>query len=495
MAKWLPLSPDRLFSQPDQQRFLADRRLRFCRQCRLRFTVEVYATPPVYACPGCQGRGVRVYDRMTIIAGRRFGKTKFGSIAMLEELCIPNTIAWACAPTNPKLHRYILPAFQQIIPEDWVLNWDGELLDLRLTNGSLLHLQTLDEPDQGRGQGIDVLWIDEVAELTLKHWEVISPSLGDRRGLAFFTTSPRGYDWTWDTFYRPAEEGTQGYWALKAKTSQNPKFQDEDGRAFLERERTRLSPAMYRQEYEADFVTFTGAIYGEHIHQSHVLRSEDQIRRLVPSWPDLSAYPSIVGIDTGADHPFGASKIISTEHGLICVGDYLERSKSFIEHASALKRLAFSNGTTMVKWAINKNEKQPMIELVQHGITCQPAQNDQVAGIERVKSWLFNNQLYFYEPLCRRTVQQMTAYRWDENYSPKDGQARKEKVYKVNDELPDCVRYALMTWPALPVPIIEVKPRDISNHSEEAQAAIHRMRRIEKELKDSDSELAEDFWL
>ena len=164
-----------------QQRFLSDRRLRLCKTCRIGFEVAVFADPPVYVCPTCKDKGIRVYDRMSIFAGRRFGKTKFGSIAMVEELCVPGTVAWACAPTNPKLHRYILPAFQQLIPEDWVAGWDGELLDLRLKNGSLLHLQTLDDPDQGRGQGIDVLWIDEIAELTRKHWEVISPSLGDKR--------------------------------------------------------------------------------------------------------------------------------------------------------------------------------------------------------------------------------------------------------------------------------------------------------------------------
>mgnify|MGYP001610156716 CR=1 FL=1 len=421
---------------------------------------------------------------MSIFAGRRFGKTKFGSIAMVEELCVPGTVAWACAPTNPKLHRYILPAFQQLIPEDWVAGWDGELLDLRLKNGSLLHLQTLDDPDQGRGQGIDVLWIDEIAELTRKHWEVISPSLGDKRGLAFFTTSPRGFDWTHKDFHIPAITGTPGYWTLRSKTSENPKFQDEEGRAFLARERERLSPEMYRQEYEGDFVTFEGAVYGESLREHHVLRTLEHIRQIIPEWPNLSQYQVIVGIDTGADHPFGGVKLISTEKGLVIVGEYLERHKSFIEHANALKRLASSSTAW---YAINKNERQGMIELAQHGVYCKAAQNDIVAGVERVKSWLYAKQLYIVAATCPKTLAQMTSYRWAENYSPKDGSVKgKEKVFKLDDELPDCLRYACMVWPQLPEPIVETDiPRDISNLSPNMQHDIQRLRRINK--RDSDS--------
>jgi hypothetical protein len=338
-----------------------------------------------------------------------------------------------------------------------------------------------------------VLWIDEVSELSLKHWEVISPSLGDRYGLALFTTSPRGYDWVYDELYHPAEDNVPGYWGITAHTEDNPKFQDEEGRAFLAREKARLSPEMYRQEYLAELVTFTGAIYGEALKESHVLHTSDEIKALIPSWPSLEGLQVIVGLDTGADHPFGASKLVSTEKGLVVVGEYLERHKSFIEHASALKRLAAS---TTTRWAINKNERQPMLELAQHGIYCQGANNDQVSGIERVKSWLYAHQLYFYAPNCPRTIQQMKSYRWDENYSARDGQARKEKVFKKNDELPDCLRYAVMSWPTLPVAKKpEEEMRDISKLPPDMRHTIERMRRIDGESKLKKNDVVGDFFL
>lgn len=428
---------------------------------------------------------------MTIIAGRRWGKSRAGSIAGADEAMIPNSIGWACAPTNDKLHRYVIPAFEQLIPKDFVADWSIEHKDLLLKNGSLIHFQTLEDPDQGRGQGLDWLWIDEVCELTPMHWEVIRPSLAGNT-VAFFTTTPRGYDWVYHELYRKAIEGVPGFWACKTRTidSANPRISKE----FLEREKATMSDTMYRQEYEADFVIFEGAVYGGLV-DSHILRSDDEIKNIIPEWPAIDSWrDTLIGIDTGADHPFGAVKMVSTEKGMVVVGEYLERHRPFIQHAAELKRLA---GRSNVRWAINKNERQQILELAQHGIYCQRAHNDQMAGTERVKSWLQSNQLWFIERLVPRTIDQMKAYRYNQNFSDKTGEKRiKERVFKLNDELPDCIRYALMTWPALPKEHRSDPnaPRDLTKLPDEMRGSIERLRRIEGRDPSDKLTVVGDFW-
>jgi hypothetical protein len=464
--------------------FLDAKNERLCRKCDKLYT----CIPPQVLCPYCSEKGTRQFDRLTIIAGRRFGKTKIGSIAGAQEASIPNSVGWACAPSDPKLMRYVIPAFQELIPKSWVQSWNAEYKDLRLKNGALIHFQTLEDPDQGRGQGLDWLYIDEVCELTKRHWEVIRPSLaGDT--VAFFTTSPQGYDWVYEELFHPAEEGLPGYWACHAKTSEsaNPKVSAD----FLAREKAQMSDTMFRQEYEADFVIFTGAVYGTQLEEQ-IVRSDDVIKRMIPEWPQIAPWrPVIVGIDTGADHPFGALKLVSTEKGLVVVGEYLDRDKTFVQHANAIRHLAYS---PTAKFAINKNERQPMLELAQHGIICQASENDIVAGTERVKSWLQAKQLWFVEAACPNTFKQMRAYRWAKNEG-KDNQKRKEKVFKLNDELPDCLRYALMTWPVLPQPVVLTdQPRDISNLPEKMQQDIQRMRKVEKVEKLKPQEVTGDFW-
>jgi Terminase large subunit, T4likevirus-type, N-terminal len=490
MAKWIQLPSEPLFYQKDQYEFLEIRKRRICRNGHGPYTVSTDAQ--IYDCPTCHVKGIREWDRLLIIAGRRWGKSKAGSIALVDEACIPNSIVWACAPTNPKLHRYVIPAIQQLIPEDWVEDWNSEFKDLRLKNGSLIHFQTLEDPDQGRGQGLDALWIDEVCELSKAHWDVIRPSLaGDT--VAFFTTSPRSYDWVYTELYKPAAEGVPGHWACHAPTSSsaNPRVNPE----FLARERTQMSDLMYKQEYEADFVTFQGAIYGGSI-DPQILDTDEEIRKIIPEWDGSASSIEgwrqvLIGIDTGADHPFGAVKLLSTERGMVVVGEYLERNKAFVQHANSLKRLAWPANP---KWAINKNEKQQSLELAQHGIYCQKAENEQIAGIERVKTWLQCKQLWFIKRLCPNTIRQMTSYRWSDSEAT-DGSLRKEKVYKLEDELPDCIRYALMTWPTLPTapPEQETPPRDLSAFSGEIQASIQRLRRIEGR-KPSKQDVVNDFW-
>lgn len=485
--KWIEQASEPLTFQQNQMDFLDAHKRRYCKQCK-----KEYQSPPHIKCPLCGEKGIRVFEFLTMIAGRRFGKTRFGSIAAAEEASIPNTVGWACAPTNPKLHRYVIPAFQKIIPSEWVRDYNSEFQDLRLKNGSLIHFQTLEDPDQGRGQGLDWLWIDEVCELTKDHWDVIRPSLGDRQGVAFFTTSPRSFDWVYEEFYQPAEHQTPGYWVLHAKSSESPVFQTPEGSAFLQREKLRMSDTMYRQEYEADFVVYTGSVYGSAL-DTQILRTEDDIRKIIPEW-NHGEYDRwrqvLVGIDTGADHPFGAVKIVSSEAGLVVIGEYLERHRSFIEHAQSIKRLA---GSKTAKYAINRNERQGMIELAQHGIICSGAENDVVAGVERVKSWLHAKQLFFYEPGCPRTVKEMKSYRWADDKT-KAGEVRKERVFKKDDELPDCLRYALQTWPQLPKPRKEDSMRKIDNLPEEMQATIRRNRRLEEPKKLDDFDVVGDFY-
>lgn len=480
----LPCEPLRY--QPVQMAFLEAIRERQCKQCRNLYQ----ALNGVNVCPTCHTLGIRRNDRLTIIAGRRFGKSKIGSIAGTEEATIPQTKGWACAPTNPKLHRYVIPAFQELIPNEWVKDYNSEHQDLWLKNDSLIHFQTLEHPDQGRGQGLDWLWIDEVCELSLKHWEVIRPSLaGDT--VAFFTTSPRSYDWVYDELYVPALQNMPGYWAAVARTSEsaNPRINE----AFLAREKAQMSDTMYRQEYEADFVNFTGSVYGGLLREQ-ILHDDDAIRKLIPEWPNLDKWRQVlVGIDTGADHPFGAVKLVATEFGLVVVGEYLERDKVFAQHCYNLKSLAASPTT---RWGINKNERQPMLELAQHGIYCQKAENEIVAGTERVKSWLQAKQLWFVASHCPRTLNQMHAYRWADN-SMTDGSKRdKEKVFKLNDELPDCLRYAVMTWPMLPKAHVEPAnaPRDISKLPPEMRATIEKMRRVEGREPDQKQSVVMDFY-
>jgi hypothetical protein len=79
------------------------------------------------------------------------------------------------------------------------------------------------------------------------------------------------------------------------------------------------------------------------------------------------------------------------------------------------------------------------------------AENRHDVGIQRTQSWLVTKKLKIAHT-AKRTRDQMLAYRYGKN-TLSDGQKRdKEAVFKLKDELPDAVRYALMAFPELPDP-------------------------------------------
>jgi hypothetical protein len=192
---------------------------------------------------------------------------------------------------------------------------------------------------------------------------------------------------------------------------------------------------------------------------------------------------SIVGLDPGADHPFAGVLLVQGDKGLVAVGEHLARDQSALLHKHALYRMCAvdnpSNPFSPVSWAIDRSQKQWAIELAQQPlpIYATAAENNVIAGIERTKSWFHTRQLWIIIARCPRLTEQLRGYKW----AQKDGtdEYKREAVVKKADDLPDALRYALMTWPELPVADEAPTGRDLSGFSDEQRWAMQRLERIE----------------
>jgi hypothetical protein len=409
-----------------------------------------------FVCAKCRAEHVnnltapRLFHRLSIFAGRRGGKSLVGALGAREEMCVPNTLGWVCGPTFKILEDATMPTLLRLIPPDWVKAWKEDNLTLTLTNGSQVAFRSLDDPERGRGQGPHWAWFDETTRMVERAWDVFRPSLSENAGIAMFTMSPAGYDWCYDRLWKPAKlQQKPGFWVIKYKTLDNPVFKDPELIKEIEEARTTMSPEFFAQEYEAEFVNFTGAIYGQQV-DAQVVGDREAMKAFIPEWPNINPDRSvIVGLDSGADHPFGAVLIVVTEHGLIVVDEYLERGQAYSVHLEAIMRKFGTRRFQNVRWTANRNDAQVRLEFGLRGVGVMQAENDHQIGIQRVKSWLHTRQMYF-AYTAPKTAEQMRAYRWADNYGS-DGQKRvKEDVFKKFDELPDCIRYAVMAWPELP---------------------------------------------
>lgn len=441
----------------------------------------------------------RAYTRLALFAGRRGGKTLIGGLAVASEAGRRGgQTIWVTTGSYPKLHDYVIPAVKKYLPRSWLAKPFSEShYEWTLKNETIIQARSLDDVNRGRGPGLDLLWIDEARDVAQVAWKTLVPALVDKRGAAIITTTPSGFDWCYESFWQPAADLTPGYWACKYKSSENPSIDSDE----LEAARRDMDPLFYLQEFEAEFVSFTGAIYGD-VLGKQILESDDAVRRFIPEWPrvDLSR-PVLVGIDPGADHPFAGCAIVSTEKGLLVVGEYLARDATAMKHAQGLfemlQRCKISSAQT---WAIDRSQKQMAIELAQHGIYTTQAENDVVAGIQRVKSWLFAGRLFLVRERCPKLVQQMFSYRWADN-TDSMGQAKRERVVKVNDDLPDALRYGLMTWPETPYTADPLPLRSLEGVPDQDRWALEKLQRMEHpeffeqesdELLDTPGLLAED---
>lgn len=430
--------------------------------------------------------GRRAFNRLGMFAGRRGGKTRIGGVGVGEELTVPNSLGWACAPSYPELQDYVIPAVFQVVPNAWIKDWSISNLTLTCHNGARVQFRSLDDPERARGPGLDWAWIDEARKIQEKAWDTLLPALIDKKGIAWVTTSPNGFDWVYKRFYLPAYEMEPGFWAARYKTLDNP-FIDSSEVAAAKRQ---LDPLFFQQEFEADFVSFAGAVYGTLVDESVVPRGG--IHSLIPEWPEIAPWrPCIVGLDPGADHPFAGLVIVETEAGLVVVSEYLARHKPVADHALALQALV--GRLRPEQWACDRSQRQTIIELHQHGIFAQPAPNDVVGGITRVGSWLRARRLWLPEETCPKTIEQMRGYRWDENVDS-SGAMRRERVIKIQDDLCDALRYAIMLWPfqpgEAPMPEAQSGLRDLSKLSDETRWSLERLRACDNPV-DDDSENAE----
>lgn len=467
--------------QPQQMAFLQALASRHCARCGFAWQL-VWGDAASTFCARCGEKGSRDFVKMLLLAGRQGGKTRIGTLGGVLEASMPNSYGWVTAPTYRDLTDFVEPAFFAQLPQDWLEEGDWNVGDrlLILPNGARVAFRSLEDPQAVRGPTLDWWLMDEACKVSGIAHEVGDAMLAIQQGVEILTTTPRGEDWVYEKVWCLAEAGTPGYWAARWVSKDNPTMSAE----YIESKRTTMSPEMFRQEYEADFVTFQGAIYDSHLIESCVIDDEtkegfDALKKLLPEWPKIDpGRNAVVGIDPGSDHPFAATLAVPLPTALVVCGEYEQREKPAMVHAQHLRAMV---GGLHPRWGVDRSQAQMLLELAQHGIFAQPVEGGPgsvVAGIERVKSWMLSGRLKFVKSRTKKLVAALKTYRWAET-DKRDGSTGKQEPYKRKDDLPDAFRYMLVLWPHLPEPIITAGQRDLSTFSDKDRKDMERMRKFD----------------
>ena len=198
-----------------------------------------------------------------VISGRRSGKTMSAITSLAKHARHPNRKCMYIAPSYRMAKQIVYDDLYQMLKDrNWLKKVNQSDLAFTLVNGSVIYLRSADNPDSIRGIGLDYVVLDEAADISEDAWRaVIRPTLSDKEGSAMIISTPKGRGWLYDVYNNAKHLPDWNSW----------QFTTAEGGIVSEQElaqaRIDLDERTYKQEYEAQFVDYSGLIYyafGEH---------------------------------------------------------------------------------------------------------------------------------------------------------------------------------------------------------------------------------------
>lgn len=382
--------------------------------------------------------------KQVVIAHRRFGKTTLSLLKLIKTLGqIPKSRVWYIAPTYRQAKNIAWRMLQALLPEALIHRKNEVELFIELTNGSLIELKGADKPDSLRGVGLDGCVLDEYALMYPNVWsQVIRPTLVDKQGWALFIGTPAGKNHLFDMYMGTKEEDR----CLFKASETNIIAPEELAAAKLE-----MNEDEYKQEFECNFLYFSGQIYKEFDLDRHVIRKPFVIDKY---WRQGLA------IDHGQVNPTAGLFYATDFDGRIFIFDeYYEAGKTVKEHISNLKNLMTQRNITLHEIPIidpsvfAKNRAKGDVlysiadEYMDNGLHVLPAQNDVMGGINRVKEHFQSEKLFIFAN-CENLIRELQSYRWkDRKMLDKN---LPEEPLKINDHAVDALRYIVLSRPFKP---------------------------------------------
>jgi hypothetical protein len=200
-----------------------------------------------------------------IVAHRRCGKT----VACINDLIVK-------ALLENKQHAqyaYIAPFYSQAKSVAWrylerfsepvMTKANQSELWVELINGARIRLFGADNPDALRGNFLDGVVLDEMADMKPSVWgEIIRPLLADRLGWATFIGTPKGHNAFYDIYNEATKKPNWYVKVLRAdQTNLLPQSELDDAKATM-------SDNQYEQEFLCSFeAAILGAFYGQEMRR------------------------------------------------------------------------------------------------------------------------------------------------------------------------------------------------------------------------------------
>lgn len=201
-----------------------------------------------------------------LVAGRRFGKTHLALVELFQTAWNnPGRLCWYIAPSYRQAKSIAWERLKSMLPHPHVRASEADLT-MRFPNGSAISLRGADRYDSLRGNGLDLVVLDEFAAMKPEVWsEVLRPALADRQGRALFIGTPQGHDHLYDRFQFAMSDPLWAAFRFRTLDGGNVTEEELSGAA------RELDERLFCQEFEASFeATAVGLAYHAFLRESNV---------------------------------------------------------------------------------------------------------------------------------------------------------------------------------------------------------------------------------
>ena len=261
--------------------------------------------------------------------GRRVGKTTFQAFwsaknALKALKTMNKSVHWHVTKTLNLGRDEFFPTLLNLLPRDLIARVDERLLNVKLTNGSIISVRSGEKEVNLRGRGLSSLCVDEAAFLKESlFYQVLMPQLAHSAGPVLICSSPRK---GWFTrAFNDAAAGKLPDWLASHATIYDSTLSAEkiaDIKA--------TTPDMtWRQEYMAEELAHVGQVY-EEFSAANIYNPNTKFL----GWKDL---PFVRGIDWGKEANTGVAWLGVSQVGhLIMAQEHVKNGWDVERHAGII---------------------------------------------------------------------------------------------------------------------------------------------------------------
>lgn len=381
-----------------------------------------------------------------INCGRRFGKTVLALAKIFEEgLSTPDSSFFYVAPTYKQAKmiawEMIVKAYENL-PEDLkVKKNESDLFikfrDIEHKGISTIAVKGADYPDSLRGVRLNGCVLDEYATMKKNVYEeIIRASLIDMRGWCWFIGTPKGKNHFYDLYNFALQQNNEDWSAFHFTTYDNPFIPKDE----IDKAKEQMNEDYFRQEFMAEFTSFSGLIYKDFKREINVI---DPI--------DISLFQKYRGIDFGATNPFAVTWIaVDGDDNWYVYKEHYKANQTTKFHAELINNNSI--GERYVATYQDPSAKQLQLDLAEFGIYTIPANNctninDNNSGILKIQEKLKVQPLtgkpkLFIFKNCENVIKEFESYQWDSD--SENNLLNRPK--KENDHLLDSLKYVMNSY-------------------------------------------------